>query len=234
MCPVNTLHPISNALLHHRIIRHLLDTGCAPRIDELAAELGQPRAAIVGGLKALQEYHGVVLHPASSEVWVIHPFATAPTNFWVQSGARAWWGNCASCSLGVAALAGGEVSIVTTLGGESQRAEVRIRDGRLLDEQYFVHFPIPMKHAWDNVVYTCSTMLLFDSIAAVHDWSERHRIPVGDIQPLPVVWEFARTWYGRHPDQDWVKWTAAEAKEIFLRFGLTGPVWDIPGADERF
>ena len=45
------------------------------------------------GLNNLQEYHGVVLHPNKPEVWVIHPFSLAPTNFLVKSGKGIWWGN---------------------------------------------------------------------------------------------------------------------------------------------
>ena len=69
--------------LHYAIIRHFLERQHAPLIDELAVEFRQPREAVVAGLRALQDYHGVVLHPTSSEIWVIHPFSSAPTNFWV-------------------------------------------------------------------------------------------------------------------------------------------------------
>jgi hypothetical protein len=53
----------------------------------------QPREAVVAGLRALQDYHGVVLHPTSCEIWVTHPFSAAPTNFWVQSAQGSWWAN---------------------------------------------------------------------------------------------------------------------------------------------
>ena len=225
---------LDHANLHHRILRTLVDRGNAPSIDELAAHFERPRSVLVEALRALQEYHGVVLHPATSEVWVIHPFATAPTNFWVESARGSWWGNCAWCSLGVAALLDEDVTITTTLGGESEQVRLRIRDGQVIDDRYLVHFPIPMRAAWDNVVYTCSTMLLFESAPAVDDWCLRHRIPRGDVQPVSRVWDFARAWYGRHLDENWTKWSSEQAKEIFDRFQLTGPTWDLPVAATRF
>jgi hypothetical protein len=58
----------------------------------------------------LAEHHGVVLHPGSDEIWVAHPFSTAPTGFRVRAGSREWWANCAWCSLGVVEVAGSTAS----------------------------------------------------------------------------------------------------------------------------
>ncbi|MBC7895157.1 MAG: hypothetical protein H7066_07075 [Cytophagaceae bacterium] len=226
--------PLTHAALHCAILMHLVEHGNAPTIDGLSAHFGQSREHVVFALKALQDYHGVVLHPVSNEVWTIHPFATAPTNFWVQTPRGQWWGNCAWCSMGVIALVGNTGTVTTTLGAEVKQATVHIDDGVLREDGYFVHFPVPMKHAWDNVTYTCSNMLLFDSLAAVDDWCARHRMPRGDVQPLANVVAFARAWYGRHLDEQWTKWTADEARALFAQFALTGPTWEIPGVAERF
>lgn len=230
-CPPGALN---HASLHSRILAHFVEHGHAPSTEGLASLMGQSREAIVEGLKALADYHGVVLHPHEPEVWVCHPFATTPTNFWVQNGDRGWWGNCAWCSLGIAALLEGVTTITTNLGGEDRQVTVHILNGEVAEPGYFVHFPVPMTNAWDNVIFTCSCMLLFDSVAAVDSWCSRHRIPRGDVQSLENAWAFARAWYGRHLDANWEKWTASEAVEIFRRFGLTGPTWELPGTDKRF
>lgn len=224
---------LDNSSLHYAIVKHFLDRQHAPSIDALAVQFRQSREAVIAGLQALQEYHGVVLHPVSSEIWAIHPFSSAPTNFWVHSARGSWWANCAWCSAGIAALVG-DVTITTTLGAETQQATVRIRNGKLVDEGLLVHFPVPMRNVWDNVIYTCSTMLLFDSEAQIDDWCERHRIRKGNVQPLARVVEFAKVWYGRHADPAWKKWSSEEAKAIFERFGFTGPIWDIPTNAARF
>ena len=98
------LMELNHSSLHHHIMSHIVSRGFAPRIAEMQAVFEVTQEAIVTALQALQEYHGVVLHPNSSEVWVMHPFATTATNFWIQSGSQSWWGNCAWCSLGAAAL----------------------------------------------------------------------------------------------------------------------------------
>jgi hypothetical protein len=225
---------LDHGSLHHAILSHLVARGYPPTIDALATHFGRARDEVAAALRALHEYHGVVLHPVSGEVWTIHPFATAPTNFWVQTPNGQWWGNCAWCAMGIVALTGNAAVVTTTLGAESRQVTVHVDDGVLREEGYLVHFPIPMKHAWDNVTYTCSTMLLFDSEAAIDDWCARHRIPRGDVQPLAKVMAFASAWYGRHLDEHWTKWTAGEARALFAQFGLTGETWEIPGAAERF
>ncbi len=228
--------PLTHGQLHAAILEHIIATGVAPEVDALAARFGVSNETLIAALHALADYHGVVLHPHAPKVWVVHPFSLAPTNFLLRAavGDGEWWGNCAWCSLGAAALLNRDVTITTTLGANGRQAEVRIRDGRLIDTDYVVHFPVPMTQAWDNVVYTCTTMLLFEDAARVDDWSRRHGIARGDVQPIERVWEFARVWYGNHLNPEWTKWTTDEARAIFERFGLTGPTWHLPGSNTRF
>jgi hypothetical protein len=216
------------------ILTSFVEHGHAPSIADLAAALNESPDVIKQGLIALEEYHGVVLHPASKEIWVAHPFSAAPTNFWVQTSRRGWWANCAWCAMGVVHLVGGTATTTTTLGAQSRQVTLHVDSGRLREVGYLVHFPVPMSKAWDNVVYTCSTMLLFDSEQSVDDWSIAARIPRGDTRPLAVVLEFAKAWYGQHLQPDWTKWSAAEAAILFKQFNLDGPIWQIEAAEDRF
>lgn len=221
--------------LHAAILQHIIEHGMAPEVGALSERFGVPEERMITALHALAEYHGVVLHPHAPKVWIIHPFALAPTNFLVraQDGGE-WWGNCAWCSLGAAALLNRDVTITTTLGANRRQVDLHVRDGRLIETDYVVHFPIPMTQAWDNVVYTCSTMLLFEDEAHVDAWSRAHGIPKGDVQPVSRIWEFARVWYGNHLNPAWTKWTTDEARAIFERFGLTGAIWQLPESKTRF
>ena len=91
-----------------------------------------------------------------------------------------------------------------------------------------------MKNAWDNVVYTCSNMLVFENEEQVDDWTRRHNIPKGDIQSLETIWNFAKKWYGNHLRTDWQKWTVDEAKQMFKEFSLTGEIWNLDDNKDRF
>jgi hypothetical protein len=225
---------LNNATLHHAILTDVVKRGYAPSSEELVRRFEKPCDDISAALHALMEYHGVVLHPNSDEIWVVHPFSMAPTSFLVRSGQREWWGNCAWCSLGIAELAGGTATITTALGAVGRQVTVRIDRGNLLDRDYVIHFPIPMAKAWDNVVYTCSMMLFFETEIDVDNWCAKRRKPKGDVRPIEQIWGFAREWYGRHLDGHWHKWTADEAAAMFRRHGLDGPIWDIPISEGRF
>jgi Alkylmercury lyase len=220
--------------LHHAILRTFVECGRAPTNAELCERFRVESDEMTRMLQDLAAYHGVVLHPHAPEVWIAHPFSAAPTLFCVRQGERRWWSNCAWCALGASALVGGDsVSIDTVLGADGAPMTIHV-DGHRVLEDLVVHFPIPMTRAWDNVVYTCSTMLAFASAADVDDWSRRHSIPRGDVQPIQRVHDFARDWYGRHLDEDWRKWTTEEARQLFSRYGLKGPIWDVPMSAERF
>jgi hypothetical protein len=229
-----TASAITIARLHSTILRWVIDQGYAPDVEELSAHLHLPTDTIIQSLSALQTSHGVVLHPDRPAIWVIHPFSTAPTTFFVQAGDRTWWSNCAWCALGAAALLNRDLTIWTLLGAEAEQVAIHLRNGQLVEGDYWVHFPIPMRQAWDNVIYTCSTMLLFRDPSHVDEWCRRHRIPKGDVQPMATVWEFARVWYGNHLSPTWTKWTTEQAHQIFTRFGFTGDIWQLPTTNERF
>lgn len=225
---------VTKGLLHYAILKHIIDKGFAPNVKTLTELLKADPGEVEKGLYDLQEYHGVVLHPKNAEVWVIHPFSLAPTNFLVKSSKGIWWGNCAWCSLGLAALLKGDVTITTNLGAQDEQVIIHVINGEVQEKSLFVHFPIPMKNAWDNVIYTCSNMLVFKDEKQVDQWTLRHSIPKGDLQPIANVWAFAKKWYGNHLNPDWEKWTMQEAKDIFAEFNLTNKIWDLETTGSRF
>ena len=91
----------------------------------------------------------------------------------------------------------------------------------------------PFLH-WSNVIYTCTTMLVFKNEEQVNNWCSRHNIPKGDIQPIDKIWAFSKKWYGNHLNPEWTKWTASEARQIFKDFELTHSVWDLEATGKRF
>lgn len=225
---------MNDSSLHQLIISFFLDRQRPPTIGEIASHFRCGEVEARRHLRALADNHGVVLHPQSDDIWVAHPFSAAPTTCVVRSGSRRWWGNCVWCSLGVAQLAGGTAIIETRTGAIDDHASIRLERGRVLDTNFVVHFPIPMRHAWDNVIYTCSIMLLFHNEAQVDGWCVARGIPKGDVRPIEQVAAFAAEWYGHHADAHWTKWSRREAAEIFSRHNLTGPTWTLSDEEARF
>jgi len=225
---------ISNAALHYTIIKTIIDRGFAPDLDELCEIFHTEKINVINALQKLQKYHGVVLHPNEPKIWVIHPFSLAPTNFYITTEDGEWWGNCAWCSLGIAALLNKDLSIHTTIGAETKAIVINIVQGEIQEKDYLIHFPIPMKEAWNNVIYTCSNMLIFESEDQVNSWSKKHNISKGDVQPIENIWNFSKKWYGNHLHPNWEKWTIQEAKQMFDEFKLNDQIWHLDDSPERF
>jgi len=225
---------IENSILHHTIIKYIIDKGFAPTVDILSEILKEDAGDVEKGLYTLQDYHGVLLHPNEPKIWVIHPFSLAPTNFLVKCSHGFWWGNCAWCSLGIAALLHEDLTITTRLGAYDEQVVIHIINGEIQEKDFYVHFPVPMKKAWDNVMYTCSNILVFENENQIDAWTKRHDIPKGDIQPITNIWEFSKQWYGNHLSPNWEKWTMEEAKRIFARFDLQGSTWELEASNSRF
>jgi hypothetical protein len=223
------------ARLHYVLGNAIVAQGHAPSLATLAAALDVTPAAVEAALTELAEKHELVLHPQTRDVWVIHPFYLSPTNVWVQARLKGWWAPCLWCGLGVAALVSEDVVIHARVGGESEPLAIRVSDGKLGgDDELVVHFPIPLRRAWDNVIHFCATVQPFRSEADVAGWCARHGYEKGAVVPLGQLDALARRWYGSHLSLDWKKWTTAQAKTIFASVGLTGVHWALDGSDERF
>jgi hypothetical protein len=223
-----------DSLAHAKIIEHIMTQGFAPKTRDLAEELAVTLPILESSVERLSENHALVLHPGTHDVWIIHPFSLSPTATWVESSERGWWAPCMWCAFGISTLVRGDLTIHASEGGESEKMLIRFRDGRLIDREYFVHFPIPPRHAWSNVHHFCSSVLPFKNAEEVGDWGKRHGLPVGQIITTEKLFELATKWYGRHKDVDWVKWTSSEAQNIFDQVGLTGEFWNLGSHDGRY
>jgi hypothetical protein len=205
--------------------RFIFQNGFAPTAEQLAEVLTLPAKEVERGLQLLAENHAIVLHPNSSEIWVAHPFALFPTLFWVKSHNKKFWSNCIWCSLGLASLINEDVDIFTKLNGEEDSIIIQIRDGKIVQNNYLAHFPIPAKHLWDNVIYSCAMMLVFSDEEEVDEWCRRHNKKKGDVVPLDTVWTLAKIWYGNYLSDNFKRKTKEIAEEMFVSVGLTSPFW---------
>jgi hypothetical protein len=223
-----------DAGVHHAFIDRLRQTGYAPSRHEVSATLAKPVKEIDETLYRLAESHGVVLHPHICEPWVIHPFSSSPTATWVQQGSQGWWAPCIWCGCGIAALVGGNAVIHARLGGEMEDIDIHIDNGKVVENDLWVHFAVPPRAAWDNVHHFCATALPFRQAAGAQMWSQRHGIPAGLAVPSTQVQDLGREWYAHHCDRDWRKWSVAEAIKIFEKVGLVGTFWSLENRDGSF
>jgi hypothetical protein len=220
--------------VHHQVLTSFVQRGYAPTVDEIAAALSAPQGEVEQSLQRLHAGHGLVLQPGSHEIWLAHPFSSSPTAIWVAAGERGWWAPCMWCAAGIIALAAPTATLYARYAAEHEAATIEVEDGQSSASNLSVHFAIPPRHAWSNVSHWCATVLPFRGAPDVDAWSQRHRLPRGAVVPWSQVLALGRSWYGKHLDEAWRKWTLREAQGIFEGAGLRGPFWQLPESEAPF
>lgn len=222
------------SLIHHLLVKGLLETGRLPTLDELQSRARRSSAEVERTLRSLDATHGLVLHTHRCEPWVVHPFSASPTHTWVATRERGWWAPCLWCALGISALCGSETVIHTRIGAEAEPVQINALSGVPRDSGLWVHFPEPPKLAWSNVHHFCARLVAFHQPADAVKWAERHGFPLGEVLPIARLGELARLWYARHAEPNWSKWTVNQAREIFRAAGLAGSFWELPAGEKKF
>jgi hypothetical protein len=159
--------------VHQALLAGILRDGHPPYSEEMAARLQVDVPAVHASLHRLHRHHGLQLLPGTSLVWLIHPFSLSPTANWVSTGEKGWWAPCLWCAMGISVLAGGEAQVRTRLGGESEEICINVK-GDELSEKLLVHFPLPPRVAWNNVIHWCASVQAFRDAASVERWCRRH------------------------------------------------------------
>ncbi len=135
------------------IYKHFIDRGGAPKVSEMAAGLGESTTTIRRALQRLAATHAFLLQD-DGELWRAAPFSAVPTTFPVRTGNRQWWGNCIWDALGIPAMLGRDAVINTSCGCCNHRIVLEVRNGKLRAPAGVIHFAVPARHWYDDVVFT--------------------------------------------------------------------------------
>jgi probable phosphoglycerate mutase len=135
------------------VYRHFIDTTRAPDVPTIADAVKAKSDAVISALKRLADLHALVLAPATTSIWMAHPFSAVPTAYPVAIGGRTYWANCAWDAAGVLSLAGGDGESRTRCADCGEEVAMVVRDGRIHGDGV-VHFAVPPRRFWENVAYT--------------------------------------------------------------------------------
>jgi DNA-binding transcriptional MocR family regulator len=131
----------------------ILERTVPPTTDETAAALGVSPDDVRAAYERLNDRHALFLTPGSHDARMAHPFSGIPTAFRVGSGDRTYWANCAWDALGIPAALQADARIEAPLG-DGASIRFAIDAGRVTDWGGVVHFPLPFRRWYDDLIET--------------------------------------------------------------------------------
>jgi hypothetical protein len=137
------------------VLEQTIASGQVPTAGEIAAELDLPLEMVQEAYGKLGESHVFVCEPGDpSRLRMANPFSPVPTAFRVSARGGSYYGNCVWDSLGIVSLLGGEGTVETSCPDCSEPLSLRVTGGKLVEADGVVHFSVPARHWWDDIVFT--------------------------------------------------------------------------------
>lgn len=137
------------------VYAHFVDTTHAPRVDDIAAHFGIKAQYAAEVLRTLHDKHALFLEPGTTQIRIANPFSAIPTAYHVTTGGKTYTANCAWDSFGiVAALHQTDAEIYSVCTGSGAPIHLRIANDQVVSQQELVHFQVPFRQWYDDLVYT--------------------------------------------------------------------------------
>jgi hypothetical protein len=136
------------------LYREFVETARAPSSTRLAELLAAPVETVREALERLAAGRAIVLQPESREVLYAPPLSGVPTPFVAHIRGRAYFAPCAWDAFGTAAMLGGNADVETSCGCCGEAMRIVVRGGELADARGLIHFAVPARQWWSDLVYT--------------------------------------------------------------------------------
>ena len=136
--------------LYHEFVR----TASPPTAEALAASLQSSTAEIRSALERLAAGKAIVLQPESRDILMANPLCALSTPFRVQTQDHAFFGSCVWDGLGIMAMLRGDAVLDTSCACCGEAMTIGVREEKMVPANGVIHFAIPAKRWWENIVFT--------------------------------------------------------------------------------
>jgi len=137
------------------VLQVAAETTEVPNASEVARHLGRPAPDVIDAFRQLGESHVYVVEPDDpSRLRMANPYSAVPTAFRVEVVGRLYFGNCVWDSLGIISLLGGDGGVLTPCPDCQELQELEVKGRRLQGADGVVHFSVPARHWWDDIIHT--------------------------------------------------------------------------------
>jgi hypothetical protein len=136
------------------VYQFFIDNERPPTADETAERCGISPDEAEASYRRLHDAHALLLDRATGAIRIANPLSAIPTDYRVRANGHEYFANCAWDSLGVPAMLHTDALIEATIADDPEPMRYAIENGELRAEEGIVHFPLPFRHWYDDLVHT--------------------------------------------------------------------------------
>lgn len=141
-------------LVRSYIYSYAMEWGRPPKLEETAGQLSAPLDEIKDSFRRLAEARIIVQQRDSGEILMAAPFSAIPTPFLVELDAYTCFANCIWDAFGISAMLDKDAVIKTSCADCGIAVELRIVNNSVLGYPGLLHFAIPARRWWEDIVFT--------------------------------------------------------------------------------
>ena len=136
------------------VYRHFANTTRPPSVEETALRFGLTQDKVAAVYEELQRRHALFLQPGMRDILMANPFSGVETPFKVHANHKTYFANCAWDSLGIPAALQVDAVIEASCAQTEDLIRLQISDQQIQNSNALVHFLIPFKDWYDDLVFT--------------------------------------------------------------------------------
>jgi len=136
------------------VYQHFAETTRPPRVDKTAHRFALTPEEAVSAYEQLHQRHALYLQPGTHAILMANPFSGVETPFKVRADGRTYFANCAWDSLGIPAALHADAEIEAACAQSGKPIQLRVMDGQVRQSEARVHFLIPFREWYNDLVYT--------------------------------------------------------------------------------
>ncbi len=136
------------------VYHHFAETTRPPAVQETAARFALALDEVASAYEQLHQRHAFFLEPGTHTISMANPFAGIQTQFEVYTNGKTYFANCAWDSLGIPAALHVDAQIKAVCSQTGAPIHLSIKDGQVSNSDVLVHFLVPFKHWYNDLVFT--------------------------------------------------------------------------------
>lgn len=133
---------------------HFAETALPPGVKETASRFDLPPEEAISAYEELHQRHALYLKPGTHEILMANPFSGVETRFRVHARGKTYFANCAWDSLGIPAVLHTDAGVEAACAQSGEPIRLSILNQQVQEADVLVHFLIPFREWYDDLVST--------------------------------------------------------------------------------